>query len=81
MNVVVIHEKDYDDKIDTVIGVADSVENAEKVIRDYYGEFEVTKYTDIRDSGLEYQKVLKVEGLNGKHYLVEICLQWFELNN
>ena len=35
---LVIHEKDLDDKEQIVVGVADSVENAEKIINEYYAE-------------------------------------------
>lgn len=80
-NVIVIHEKDLEDSDKIVIGVADSVENAEAVIEDYYGDFKEISYTDIRDSNLEYSKVLEVEGLDGGHILVEVWLEWFILNS
>ena len=52
--VLVIHEKDLDDEDKIVVGVADSIENAEKVIKEYYGEFKEISYNDIRDSNLEF---------------------------
>ena len=80
-NVIVIHEKDLEDSDKIVIGVADSVENAEEIIEDYYGDFKEISHTDIRDSNLEYSKVLEVEGLDRDYNLVEIWLEWFTLNS
>ena len=77
---IVIHEKDLDDKEQIVVGVADSVENAEKIINEYYGEHKELSYNDIRDSNLEYSKVLEVKEVSGEPYKVEIWLEWFELN-
>lgn len=77
---LVIHEKDLDDKEQIVIGVADSVENAEKIINEYYGEHKEINYKDIRDSNLEYSKVLEVKGAFEEPYQVEIWLEWFQLN-
>ena len=77
---LVIHEKDFDNKGRIVVGVADSIENAEKIINDYYGEYKEISYKDIRDSNLEYSKVLELEGAFKKPYRVEIWLEWFELN-
>ena len=77
---LVIHEKDLDDKEQIVIGVADSVENAEKIINEYYGEHKEISYKDIRDSNLEYSKVLEVKGAFEEPYRVKIWLEWFQLN-
>ncbi len=77
---LVIHEKDLDDKEQIVVGVADSVENAEKIINEYYGEYKEINYNDIRDSNLEYSKVLEVKGAFEEPYRVEIWLEWFQLN-
>ncbi len=52
--VLVIHEKDLNDKEQIVIGVADSVKNAEKMINEYYGEYKEISYQDIRNYNLEY---------------------------
>lgn len=77
---LVIHEKDLDDKEQIVVGVADSVENAEKIVNEYYGEYKEISYNDIRDSNLEYSKVLEVKGAFEEPYRVEIWLEWFRLN-
>jgi len=78
--ILVIHETDLDDKEQIVMGVADSIENAELLIKEYYGEYKEISYNDIRDSNLEYSKVLEVKDAFDKPYKVEICLEWFELN-
>ena len=83
MEILVIHEKDLTDYKEIVIGVADSVENAEKLIEEYYGKDEIKEisYRDIRDSNIQYIKVIEVPGILGdKPYRVQITLEWFELN-
>ena len=80
VNTLVIHELDLDDDENSVIGIADSVENAEKIINEYYGEYKQISYTDIRDSNLEYSKILEVKGAFNDTYEVEVWLEWFELN-
>jgi hypothetical protein len=79
-SIVVIHEKDLEDNEQIVIGVADSVESAERIIDEYYGEYEQISYRDIRDSNIEYSKVLEVKSTLGSSR-VEIWLEWFSLNS
>jgi hypothetical protein len=79
-SIVVIHEKDLEDNEQIVIGVADSVESAERIIDEYYGEYEQIIYRDIRDSNIEYSKVLEVKSAFGSSR-VEIWLEWFSLNS
>jgi hypothetical protein len=78
--VLVIHEKDFEDFEQIVIGVADSVESAERMIREYYGDYKELSYRDIRDSDIEYSKRLEVKDHLDKPYMVEIHLQWFSVN-
>lgn len=78
---LVIHEKDLDDNEQSVVGVADSVDNAEKIINEYFGKYKEISHKDIRDSNLEYSKVLELEGAFKKPYQVEIWLEWFQLNS
>jgi hypothetical protein len=80
MELLIVHEKDLQDKEEDVIGVVDSIENAESIIKQYYGEFTEISKKDIRDSTLEYSKVLKVKSFDDSFYEVEITLQWFTLN-
>ena len=83
MNLLVIHEKDHDDKEEIVIGVADSVENANLMIEEYYGKvnYDEISFNEIRDSCLEYIKVLEIkeDSLNST-YRVTVTLEWFVLN-
>ncbi len=81
MNLIVIHELDLSDKDHCVIGVADSVKNAELIISKYYGEFKEISFQDIRDSNLEYSKVIELNDISkNAKYRVKIYLEWFELN-
>lgn len=80
MEILVIHEKDLDDQEESVIGVADSVENAEKIINEYYGKFQGISFNNIQHSNLEYSKILEVKDFSGEPYKVEIFLEWFRLN-
>jgi hypothetical protein len=87
MNLIVIYEKDHDDNEQIVIGVADSVKNAEIIIDDYYGKGKYTEvsFNDIRDSGLEYSKVIEIhgyeiDGYERQSFKCTLTLQWFTLN-
>ena len=80
MELLIIHEKDLEDGEGSVIGVADSVVNAERIIKEYYGDFTELSKREIRDSTLEYSKELRVESFDGSYYNVVITLQWFTLN-
>jgi hypothetical protein len=80
MEVIIIQEEDLQDFETSILGVATSVENADKIISDYYGEFKELSKEDIRDSGIEYSKILEVIGCNGIPFKVKILLQWFTLN-
>lgn len=61
--VIVIQEYDYSDKEETVIGVASDRENALRIIDEYYGKDAVhSDFRDIRDSGLDFDVKVKVDG-------------------
>ncbi len=81
-DIIVIHERDLNDREDSVIGVADSVKNAELVIEKYYGigQFKEISFRDIRDSSLEYSKVIEVNDNDRFTYRLELTLEWFEIN-
>ena len=79
-SVIVIHEKDHEDNSRNVIGVASTVENAQKIIDTYYGDYKELQFIDIRDSNLEWSKRLEVIGAYKKTYEVTVTLEWFELN-
>ena len=80
MDVIVIHEEDQKDNESIVIGVVDSVENANKMIGEYYGDYIELSFNDIRDSNLEYSKVLRVNGWGLDPYNVKVTLEWFNIN-
>lgn len=63
MELVLIREHDLRDNAHDIIGIADSVENAERMINDYYLDFEEISYTDVRDSSIEYEKILLVKSV------------------
>lgn len=50
-NLIVIHEEYCKDKEQIVIGVADSVANANKLIDAYYGKYEQVYFNNIRVTG------------------------------
>jgi len=83
MNLLVIHEKDHDDDVKSVIGIATSVYMADLMIEEYYGKENIKEISkdDIRDSNLEYSKLLEISGLPlNRTYRVTITLEWFELD-
>lgn len=81
MRVLIIHENDIDDGRHSVIGVASSIEKAETMIEEFYGpDYVQLNYNDIRDSGLEYSKILNVKDHNGILYPVQITLEWFDID-
>tara|TARA_R110000787_G_scaffold196391_2_gene307720 strand:- start:1596 stop:1850 length:255 start_codon:yes stop_codon:yes gene_type:complete len=82
MNLIVIHEKDHEDNEESVIGVADSVKSAESIIEKYYGKDNYTEvsFNDIRDSNLEYSKVIELKWHKSEPTKVTLTLEWFSLN-
>ena len=82
MDLIVIHEIDHDDNETIVIGVADSVKNAESIIEGYYGKDNYTEvsFNDIRESNLEYSKVIEMKWSDNSQTKLTLTLQWFSLN-
>ena len=79
MELILIREHDLHDGTHDIIGIADSVENEERMINGYYRDFEEILHNDVRDSSIEYEKTLLVKSVLGDN-TVKICLQWFTLN-
>ena len=75
MNIIIIISKS------TIIGVADSIENAEKMILEYYGKYKEINCIDVRDSGIEYIKYIEILDINNKPCLVEISLLNYIINS
>lgn len=82
MIVLVIKEVDFENKEQMVIGVADSVKNADKLINEYYGKHEATSWEHIGEYELECVKTIEIEDWNtvGETYKYDIWLEWFEIN-
>ena len=79
--VFVLSEYDPADGQTIVIGVVDSWENADKLMSDYYNDFKVVKYQDIRDSGIEWKKNIELSDIAGNTYYYNCTLQSFRVNN
>lgn len=79
MEIYIITQIDSDDSEQTIIGVADSVEKANEMINEYYGDFKEITYDDVRDSGIEYAKTIEVINADDP-YKVGIILETFNLN-
>lgn len=81
MMILVITEYDYQFKDDCQIGVADSLDNAMKVIQKYYGEHEITnKYPHDEEPNRETSLVIEIpDGIETYKYLVGF--EWFKLND
>ena len=77
----VLSEYDPEDGQTIVIGVADSCESADTLMSDYYKDFKVIKFQDIRDSGIEWTKHIEVSGIDGNSYPFRCTLQSFRVNN
>jgi len=79
--VYLVSEKDYDYKHlgYEVLCVTDSLDKIPNLLKEYYGTFEELSYEDVRDSGLEYRKELRVNGFNEK-YKVSILVEYYTLN-
>ena len=80
MNLLTIIELDLDCLDTDVIGIADSVEAAEKMIDKYYGDHKVVKVINIDEYGYEYKKRIEVLDHNGDPYEAMLTLQWMKLN-
>lgn len=81
--IYVLIEQDLKDNETIVIGVANSIQNVQKIMDEYYGVYKVINYKDIRDSQLEWEKTIEVgwdELLKMNPEKFKVTLQWFELN-
>ena len=78
--VLVIQEKDKSDNERSVIGVANSVDEAKHLIKAYYGidNHKVLKYKNIQDGNLEFEMTIEVYPPCGGLYYV--WAEWFSLN-
>ena len=61
-----------DDK--NVIGVFDSPDISEEVLESYFGVFKNIRKTDVRDSGVEWLRVIMCNGVVSNLSLLEFCI-------
>ena len=84
MEVIAVVEYDYEDKETDIIGVADSEDNANKLIQDYYGDEHVVLETFYDDnvlwSGVICEKQIEALNFDGKPYKVKVTLETYQLN-
>jgi hypothetical protein len=81
MKILVIIEENLSYNEFDVIGSADSVENAEILIKKYYGDYiEQLKFNHNEYPNIAYSKILEIIENNSQTYKVKITLQWFNLN-
>lgn len=77
--VMVIHEKDLEDKDRRVIGVATTRVDALKMITEYYGRDAVmTEFKDIREDNIDFSCKIIVHSFLGGIY--KVWVEDFELN-
>lgn len=80
-NIAVIYELVNEFGGAEVIGVVDTLEKAEEIIKEYYGEHKVLSHQNIREGNIEYSKLLEVKDHEQNLYKVKIYLEWFTLNS
>ena len=61
------------------IGVFDKT-NLDAEIEDYFGGFTSVKYTDVRDSGIEWIHEIRYDGMDGVEFDTTLTLKEYELN-
>lgn len=80
MDILVITEIDLSDNEHYIIGVADSPEHAESMIKEHYGKdsYEEINRWDTKQLNGEFALELK-DNIDGYH--AKIRTEWFKLNN
>lgn len=75
--VYTILETDLSDNESIIIGVADNVGSATRMISEYYGSDNVdfSKIRDVRDSGIEFDIPVKIDNYNYR-----VTCEYFNLN-
>ncbi len=76
MKMVYVLNETENDGSSSTLGVFDSPKISNKTLQGYYGNgLEITNTQDIRDSGLEWQKNIMVDGVAGI-----LTLHYFSIN-
>lgn len=78
--IYVLHEKDHSDNEKSIIGVADSSENALKIMCRYYGKHKEIHLNKVEESGIEWIRKLQVKSYDESLYEVTVTCQYFTLN-
>lgn len=79
--VYVIVEHDHKDNEHCNIGITDDLDLIPCMINEYYGgKFNEISFHDIRESGIEYTKILEVLDHKNNPYRVTIIAETFILN-
>ncbi len=80
--VYVLHEVDHDDYETDVIGTFSTPEKVLEGIITYYGrDYKEKSHRDVKESGIEWIKVLTLKHCMGFEYEVTITLMYYELDN
>lgn len=74
---IVITERDPHDAEEDVIGIADTVEIANKMLLSYYGEYTVLATFDYDNPEIEYCAIIAIDGFNRR---VHITFRWVAYN-
>jgi len=75
MKTIYVIEEIDQDQGHCVIGVSDTVENAESMIKEFFGELEILKAQSIEENGIEFIWDVKFEG-----EVSQVVVRYFELN-
>jgi len=78
--VLVIHERDAETEETFVLGVASNSNKANDILKEYYGDFKELSFHDIRDSNLEWSKILDVFDHKGNPHKVFVWTEWFDID-
>jgi len=78
--IYVLHEKDHSNNEESIIGVADSSENALKIMCEYYGKHKEIYLNKVEESGIEWIRKLQVKSYDKSLCEVTVTCQYFTLN-
>jgi hypothetical protein len=82
MKLLVIQELDLYSNETFIIGVADSQENAQSRIQNYYGKENCKQVTfnDTGDSSIKHSNVIELNYSFTKPHKIKLIFQWFVVN-
>ena len=77
MEILVIREYDHQDKEENNIGVASSMDNALRIIKQYYGELKLLKSDELVCGGIEAIHTYEVKSYEGEPYKVTVTVEYY----